>query len=76
MERDSPSPLCRDHKHLIRRYCGVKVIGGEFRDVDSAYGVVVDKSRGDFDCMCYKIKEGLGCFSYRCVNALVGADHE
>ena len=44
--------------------------------MDSAYGEVVEKSRDDFDCMCHKIKEGLGCFSNRCVNALEGADHE
>ena len=82
-ERDSPSSLRRDHKHLIRRHCGVKVIGGGFQGVDSAYGEVIDKSsddretaHDDFDCMCYRIKEGLGCFSNRCVNALVDADHE
>ena len=75
-ESDSPSSLRRDHRHLIRRHCGVKVIGGGYQGVDSAYGEVCDKSRDDFDCMCYEIKEGLGSFSYRCVNARVGADHE
>ena len=37
---------------------------------------MADKSRDDFHCLCYKIKEGLGCFSNRCVTALVGADNE
>ena len=82
-ERDSQSLSLRDHKHLIRRHWGVKVIGGGFQDVDSAYGESFDKScddfesaREDFDCMCQKIKEGLGCFSNRCANAFVGADHD
>ena len=73
----------RDHKHLIRRHCGVKVFGGGFQDVDSAYGEVIDKSsdgretsHDGCDCMCYRVKEGLGCFSIRCVNALVDTDTE
>ena len=64
----------RDHKHLNRRHCGVKVIGGGHQDVVSGYGEVVDESR-DFDCTCYKIKEGLGCFSNQCVDALVDAEN-
>ena len=79
-ERDSPSSLRRDYKHLIRRHCGVKMIGAGSQDVDSAYGEVADNSSDDresaHDCMCYKIKEGLGCFSNRCVNAFVDADNE
>ena len=52
------------------------MIGGGHQDVDSACGEVAEKSHDDFDCMCHKIKEGLGFFSNRCVNAFVGADHE